>query len=33
MNACAHFLICFLKDDPLFFLIVVQMVGWKLEQL
>jgi len=32
-SVCACFLGCFLKDDPFFFQIVVQMVGWKLEQL
>jgi len=33
MNARARSLTCFPKDDPFLFLIIVQMVGWKLEQL
>ncbi len=33
MNICAYSMICFPKNDPFFFLIVAQMVGWKLEQL
>ncbi len=33
MNVHACSLRCFLEDDSFFFLIVVQMVGWKLEQL
>jgi hypothetical protein len=33
MNARAHFMIFSLEDDLFFSLIVVQMVGWKFEQL
>jgi len=33
MNACAHSLKCSPKDDSLFFLMAIQMVGWKFEQL
>jgi len=33
MNVRAHFLTCSPKDDPFLFLIIVQIVGWKLEQL
>jgi hypothetical protein len=33
MSACARSLKNFRKDDSFFFLIVAQMVGWKLKQL
>jgi hypothetical protein len=33
MSVHACFLTCSPKDDPFIFLIVVQMVGWKLKQL
>jgi hypothetical protein len=33
MNVCARSLKIFPKDNPFFFLIVVQMVGWKIKQL
>jgi hypothetical protein len=33
MSVCARSLRNFPKDDPFFFLIVVQMVGWKFKQL
>jgi hypothetical protein len=32
MNVHAHSLKCFPKDNSLFSLIVVQIVGWKFEQ-
>jgi hypothetical protein len=33
MSALAHSLRCSLENNPLHFLIIIQMVGWKFEKL